>query len=143
MDDSRPTQARWDQTESRTSPQLSAEPMTRSPIDVDGFRASMRDVGVEEIVDPTLVIFVEEAKTIFCDLSAAVSSGDLETVRVASHKLKSSSGNVWAHDLAALLEEIESAAISGDFPAAAEIFSRAKPEYEAVISKLASLGASA
>lgn len=142
MEDSRPTQGHWDETKSRTSPELSAEPVRRSPIDVDGFRASMRDIGVEEIVDPTLVIFVEEARTIFCDLSAAVSSGDLETVRAASHKLKSSSGNVWAHGLAALLEEIETSAISGDLSAAVEIFGRAKPEYEAVISELASLGAS-
>ena len=111
-----------------------------SPIDVDGFRSSMRAVGIEEIVEPTLVIFVEEARQIFADLSAGVSGGDVEMVRTAAHKLKSSSGNVWAHDLSVLLAEMETAAESGDSPATAEIFRRAKPEYEAVISHLVSLG---
>lgn len=115
---------------------------TSTPVDVDGFRASMREVGVEEIVEETLEVFVDEAQRIFADLSAAVVAGDVQTLRVSAHTLKSSSGNVWAHDLAALLRDVEAAAGGGgDLASATEIFRRAEPEYEAVISYLTSLGA--
>jgi len=107
------------------------------PVDLAGFRETMREAGVEEIVDATLEIYVSEAKGLFEALRAAVAAGDTEEVRAQAHSLKSSSGNVWAADLSGLLNQMESAAQSGDMSGAAEIFKSVEPEYEAVTAYLA------
>ena len=107
------------------------EPSGNPPVDLDGFRSAMQDMGVEKIVEPILAVYVEEAKSVFSNLSAAVSSGDVETIRATSHALKSSSGNIWARDLAALLQELEIAAQDGDLSRATQIFDGVKPMYDA------------
>lgn len=109
----------------------------RPPVDLAGFRETMREAGVEEIVDATLEIYVSEATGLFEALRGAVAAGDTEEVRARAHSLKSSSGNVWAVDLAGLLNQMESAARSGDMSGAAEIFEWVEPEYEAVMAYLA------
>ncbi len=113
------------------------EPNGNPPVDLDGFRSAMRDVGADEIVEPILAVYMEEAKSLFSSLSAAVSSGDVETICASAHTLKSSSGNIWASDLAALLQHLEIAAREGDLSRATQLFDRVKPMYEAVIAYLA------
>lgn len=119
------------------------DPTRIPPVDIDGFRESMREVGVEEIVDPTLQIFLEESQRIFADLVVAVDAGDAGIVRASAHSLKSSSSAVWAHDLAGLLQGLESAALAGDMMAISEIFRRTEPEYDAVIAHLVERGVAA
>ncbi len=116
------------------------EPNGNPPVDLDGFRSTMRDGGAEEIVELVLAVYVEEAVSLFSSLAAAVSSGDVETIRSTAHTLKSSSGNIWASDLAGLLEEVEIAANEGDLSRATQLFDRVKPMYEAVIAYLAECG---
>ncbi len=113
------------------------EPNGNPPVDLDGFRSAMRDVGADEIVEPTLAVYMEEAKSLFTTLSAAVSSGDVETICATAHTLKSSSGTIWASDLAALLQHLEIAAKEGDLSRATRLFDGVKPMYEAVIAYLA------
>ena len=117
------------------------EPDSIPPVDIDGFRATMREAGIEEIVDATLEVYVEEAQAIFAALSAAILAGDAEAVRANAHSLKSSSGNIWASDLAELLNELETAAHGGNLAVATEIFERVKPQYESVMAYLAESGA--
>ena len=90
------------------------EPKGNPPVDLDGFRSVMRDVVEEEVVELTLAVYVEEAKILFPRLSAAVSSGDVETIRATAHTLKSSSGNIWVRDLPGLLQHLEIAAQEAD-----------------------------
>ena len=116
------------------------EPNGNPPVDLDGFRSAMRDVGADEIVELTLPVYVEEAKSLFSSLSAAVSSGDVKTIRATARRLKSSSRNIWARDLAGLLQHLEIAAKEGDLSRATQLFDRVKPMYEAVIAYLAECG---
>ena len=87
---------------------------TTPPVDLEGFRETMRAAGIEEIVEPTLEIFLQEAQRLFAALSTAVPAGDEETVRSAAHSLKSSAGNIWATRLARVLNELEGAANRGE-----------------------------
>ena len=116
------------------------EPKGNPPVDLDGFRSVMRDVGVEEVVELTLAVYVEEAKILFARLSAAVSSGDVETIRATAHTLKGSSGIIWARDLEGFLEQLEIAAQEGDLTRATLLFDAVKPMYDAVITYLAECG---
>ncbi len=116
------------------------EPNDNPPVDLDGFRSAMRDIEADEIVELTLAVYMEEAKSLFSGLSAAVSDGDVETICAMAHTLKSSSGNIWACDLAALLQHLEIAAKEGDLSRATQLFDRVKPTYEAVIAYLAECG---
>ena len=110
------------------------------PVDLEAFRATMREAGVEEIVDSTVALYVEQAERIFAALSAAVVAGDTEAVRANAHSLKSASGNVWAVRLAELLNELERAATAGDLTAAVEVYETVKPEYESVVEYLSESG---
>ena len=65
------------------------QPNGNPPVDLDGFRSAMRDVGADEIVEPILAVYMEEAKSLFSSLSAAVSCGDVETICATAHTLKS------------------------------------------------------
>ena len=49
------------------------EPNDNPPVDLDGFRSAMRDIAADEIVEPILAVYMEEAKSLFSSLSAAVS----------------------------------------------------------------------
>jgi len=113
-----------------------------SPLDLEGFRSAMREVGVEEIVEPTLHVFVSEAAAIFDTLMAAVAEGDSESVRTAAHSLKSSSANVRATELAELLELVEAAATKGDMEEVRRLSEPIGAEYRAVIAFLAESGIS-
>lgn len=110
------------------------------PVDLDGFRSAMREVGVEEIVDPTLHVFVAEAATIFEALVEALASGVSETVRRTAHSLKSSAANVHATTLAELLGRLEIAATHGDLVDVRQLFDRIRAEYDAVVVFLAESG---
>ena len=114
--------------------------MSVPPLDLEGFRSAMREVGVEEIVEPTLQVFVSEAATIFEALVEAVASQDSETARTTAHSLKSSCANVRATTLAELLGRLETAAAQGDIVDVRRLFARVRAEYDAVIAFLAESG---
>jgi HPt (histidine-containing phosphotransfer) domain-containing protein len=124
-----------------TPRRIRAEPMTQPetdpPIDVDGFRALMRDSGMEEIVEPTLELYAQEATRLFADLSAAVASGDLHRVRSLAHLLRGSAGNIRAVALSEILQTIESAAQDRDLDTVAGLFERVREEHESVMAHLA------
>ena len=107
------------------------------PVDLDGFRAAMREAGVEEIVDMTIEVYQEEASKLMTEMSQALGSGDLEQVRARAHSLKSSSGNIWAHDLAALYAKMEGAAQDHDTAVVQATYERLQPEFDRVMAYLA------
>jgi HPt (histidine-containing phosphotransfer) domain-containing protein len=111
-----------------------------APVDLEGFRLTMSRAGVGEVVDMILEVYVEEATPLFEDLRAAVDEGDTERVRAVSHSLKSSSGNIWARDAAALFETMEGAASMQDVAAIEETFALLGPEFDRVMDFLSSAG---
>lgn len=106
------------------------------PLDIEAFRLSMRTAGVEEIVEPTLVVFAEEAAKLVATLRNAVRRTDSEEARRAAHTLKGSAGNVRARELARVAESLERLAEQADFGAAEALLDVADNEYAAVIEHL-------
>jgi len=107
-----------------------------APVDLEGFRATMREAGVEEVVDTTLEIYLSEAPVLFRGIEEAVASGAPEEVRRAAHSLKSASGNIRANRLAFLLQYMEDRGQAGDVEGARELFGALREEYRAVIDYL-------
>ncbi len=109
---------------------------TVTPVDLDGFRTAMRAAGVEEIVDTTLEIYVEEAGSLFDDLVEAWRAGDVAGVRAGAHTLKSSSGNIHATGLAEMFAALEAAAETPDEAAIASTMPELQTEFERVMAFL-------
>jgi HPt (histidine-containing phosphotransfer) domain-containing protein len=110
---------------------------TRPPLDLEEFRGAMRAAGIEEIIEPMLELFTTEASKGMGRITAALAAGDLPTLSRAAHSLKSSAGNVRARALAAVLQELETAAAQGDRAAAARLVGVAEAEHAAACRYLA------
>jgi len=111
-----------------------------APVDLEGFRLTMRRAGVGEVVDSILEVYAEEAGPLFQELRTAVDEGDTERIREVSHSLKSSSANIWARDAAALFQTMEGAATMQDTTAVAETFALLGPEFDRVMDFLSATG---
>jgi CheY-like chemotaxis protein len=129
--------------EARTGPQrtdsLAAAPPENGgpPVRLDAFRASMRSAGIEEIVEPTLVIFETETPPRMADLTRAVSAGDLAAAGSAAHAVKSAARNVHALELASRLEKVELAARNNDASAVETAHAETEREFSRVMEYLA------
>lgn len=110
------------------------------PVDIESFRAVMREAGIEEIVDTTLEIYQSEAPGIFAALEQAMEAGDAEGIRAQAHGLKSSSGNIRAGGLAELLQQLESLGREEDIAGAKDFFPGVAKEYRSVMDYLAEQG---
>lgn len=110
---------------------------TDVPVDLDGFRESMRVAGIEEVVDLTIEIFSDEAPKIFDTLRGAAESGDMDGVRTSAHALKSSAGNIWAGRLAKYLATMEDAAADQNAEQVTSTMTEAGPEFNRVMAYLA------
>lgn len=108
------------------------------PVDLEAFRATMREAGVEEVVETTVGIYKEEAPTIFKALEAGFSVGDLDEIRKTSHSLKSASGNIRANRLFGLLQELERLSREGDEGGVAATVPEVRDEFHAVMAYLES-----
>jgi HPt (histidine-containing phosphotransfer) domain-containing protein len=104
-----------------------------TPIDLDGFRAAMREAGIEEIVESTLAVYALEAPQVFGRLEAAVRDGDARAAGSAAHALKSASANVWALDLVQLHDQIEGAGRQGDAARLNNLLDDLRPHFAAVL----------
>lgn len=109
---------------------------TATPVDLEGFRAAMRLAGVEEVVEPTLEIYVEEAGALFDRIVEASRAGDLEGVRAGAHSLKSSSANIRAHRLAELFGALEGEAQMLDHARVKASLEQLEREFERVMAYL-------
>jgi HPt (histidine-containing phosphotransfer) domain-containing protein len=107
------------------------------PVDLDEFRSAMRDAGIEEIVEPMLELFVTEAAKGMAVINDAMAAGNLDALGRAAHSMKSSAGNVRAKTLAAALQELETAAVSGDRAAASRLLGAVAAQHAAALAFLA------
>jgi len=108
----------------------------RVPVDLEGFRAVMREAGVEEVVEVTLDVYLSEAPELFRALEQALDGGDAEAVRRAAHSLKSASGNIRAKQLADMLQGMEDRGKQGEVAEARAALGTLRDEYQAVIRYL-------
>jgi HPt (histidine-containing phosphotransfer) domain-containing protein len=109
---------------------------TAPPVDLDAFRAAMREAGIEEIVESTLQLWVEETPAKFAKLEAAVSAADPRAAANAAHTLKSSSSAICATLLADALNALESAGYADERERVATLFAEARQRYREAIEYL-------
>jgi two-component system sensor histidine kinase/response regulator len=103
-----------------------------APVDLQGFRGTMSEAGVEDAVAAMLEAFLQDAPGRMEQLEDAVTARDAERICSAAHALKSASGTIRAVRLADLLRQVETAGRSGDADKAADLFERVLQEYQAV-----------
>lgn len=109
---------------------------TEPPVDLESFRAVMREAGVEEVVESTVAVYREEGPGMLEAVRGAAEAGDAEAMQKAAHSMKSASANIRATRLAELLKQMEEDAAGGDAAAAAARADAVAAEYEAVMRYL-------
>jgi CheY-like chemotaxis protein len=97
--------------EARTTP---VPPPSPPPVDLAGFRRTMRDAGAEAAVDGILAAFIEALPGNVEGLVAAARATEPEPIAFAAHAFKSAAATIGARPLAALLQDIETAVRDGD-----------------------------
>jgi signal transduction histidine kinase/CheY-like chemotaxis protein len=116
------------------------QPDREPPVDLDGLRHSMREGGVEDVVDQMLQIFVRDAVERLAALETAVESRSAEDIRFAAHAFKSPAAAVHAKRLARLLADTEQAGRDGNVDAASALMPQVRTESDAVLQYLAANG---
>jgi len=112
------------------------DPEADRAVDLEAFRELMRSAGIEEVVDSTVAIYVEEGPELMQRITDAVEGGDLQGVHETAHNLKSSSANLRARRLAAVLQELEDAGKAGDGAAVEELYERTRHEFDTAMEEL-------
>ncbi len=107
------------------------------PVALEEFRATMREAGVEEVVEDILKAFVEETPARLVQLREALAAGDAGSVAKAAHAMKSAAASIRADRFAALLDQLEEVGKSGDTARADALAKPVAAECEAVLRFLA------
>ncbi len=106
------------------------------PVNLDVFRETMRDAGVEDIVEPTIETYLEESAERIQSLEQAVKAREADTIEAVAHALKSASGAIMAERLAGQLQILEDAGARGDTDKAIDLFTETRREFDAVVEFL-------
>ncbi|GIW50760.1 MAG: hybrid sensor histidine kinase/response regulator [Gemmatimonadales bacterium] len=118
------------------STSLESPPPESPPVDLEEFRLTMREAGVEEAVNTMLEVFVSDAPARLAELSKAIDSGELDRIQRAAHAFKSAAGAVMARRAADALRAIELAAKAGKAEEARSLFPAARREVEHALEYL-------
>lgn len=105
-------------------------------MDVERFRAELREAGVEEMIGTLLDTFVEDAPVRFAALEQATKNQDAKAVETAAHAFKSGAGTIHATFLAVALSDAETAGRVGQLESTAELLEQIRSEYLAVVREL-------
>lgn len=105
-------------------------------VDVERFRAELREAGVEEMIGDLLETFVQDAPVRFAALERAMQGGDSKEIETAAHAFKSGAGTIRATFLADILLEIEMAGRTGHLEMAGDLIEPMRSEYRAVMREL-------
>ncbi len=117
-----------------SAPYASADPA--APVDLDTFRTSMREAGVEEAVDAMLEVFLRDAPGRLASLETALNAGNHREVEATAHAYKSASGTIGARRLADLLAAAEQAGRTGQLAKARDLQAALREEHESVMTYL-------
>jgi PAS domain S-box-containing protein len=111
-------------------------PTASPPVDVAAFRRIMEEAGAAEAVDGILATFVQTLPQRLDALAAATGGDSAEPIQRAAHAFKSAAATIGARALAALLEQIEAAALAGDVAGARDKLERVRGEASAALAYL-------
>lgn len=88
------------------------------PVDLETFRATLREAGAEDALAGILDTFTTTAPERLGALTRAAEAQDGAGMRTAAHAYKSAAGTIGAHHLAAMLQDVEGLATAGKVPQA-------------------------
>ena len=97
------------------------------PVDLDGFRTTLREAGAESALYSIIDTFVRQAPDRLAALAAAAAGGTGAEIAKAAHVYRGAAATIGAGELAELLERVETAARAGDVEQAKEAFERVSP----------------
>jgi protein-histidine pros-kinase len=117
------------------SPPVRTVPADTPPVDLAGFRRSLADEGMEDLVEDVLNTFLRETPRLLVDLTDAGWTDDLARLSEIAHALKSSAGAIGATGLAATLGALETAAKRGDGRTGG-LVTRVVRDYDTVVTYL-------
>src|SRR5206468_10538493 len=103
-----------------------AEPAA-PPVDLEGFRATLREAGAEQALYSIVDTFVRQAPDRLAALAAATAGSDGAEIAKAAHVYRGAAATIGARGLAELLERVENTARAGDIAAARETFESVMP----------------
>jgi CheY-like chemotaxis protein len=106
------------------------------PVDLDTFRASLREAGIEDALAEMIEVFLGDAPERMTALEAAIRSGSAVDIASAAHAYKSAAATIGARGLAALLRDAEYAGKDGESRRAAELLDRLQAEHTGVLEFL-------
>jgi len=106
-----------------SSPSTSAGP----PVDLEGFRATLREAGAEQALYSIVDTFVRQGPDRLAGLAAAAASNDGPEMAKAAHLFRGAAATIGARELAGLLERLETSARAGEVAAARELFDLVSP----------------
>ncbi len=110
------------------------------PVRLEEFRASMRDAGIESVVDVAVQAYFDETPRRMNALEAAVEAGDWKAVEREAHGIKSGSRNLRADRFGDLLEEVEQAGRDGRGADVRAVFPELRRAYQQVMDYLKEQG---
>ncbi len=112
-----------------TKPHVSVPVIDMSAL--DGVR-ELQQEGTPDLVSKLITLYVSQGAVIMKALSAAVAEKNTKETFQLAHKLKSSSANVGAHHLSALLKDLEVLGRQNEAAGMRDLFDRIQEEFEAV-----------
>src|SRR3989475_3248069 len=111
-------------------------PAAAPPVDLEGFRTTLREAGAEQALYSIVDTFVRQAPDRLAALATAVASGAGAEIAKAAHVYRGAAATIGARGLAELLEIVETSARAGDIEQARETFERVSPVAHAVTEYL-------
>ena len=125
--------------EGTAEPRAAAEPPAEAlppPVDLEGFRMTLREAGAEQALYSIIDTFVRQAPDRLAALAGAVASGTGDEIARAAHVYRGAAATIGARGLAGLLETVETTARAGDVVQARDTFERVSPIAHAVTDYL-------
>jgi CheY-like chemotaxis protein len=107
-----------------------------APVDLDGFRAMLREAGAEAALYGVLDTFLRQAPERLAAVAAAATSGSATDIARAAHAFRGAAATIGARELADVLERAETAARAGELELAREACARIGPVANGVIDYL-------
>jgi CheY-like chemotaxis protein len=113
--------------EGKVAPPPPPDAPTAPPVDLEGFRMTLREAGAEQALYSIVDTFVRQAPDRLAALAAAATRGDGAEMAKAAHVYRGAAATIGAGELAGLLERVETAARAGEIEVARQTFELVSP----------------
>ena len=97
------------------------------PVDLEGFRMTLREAGAEQALYSIVDTFVRQGPDRLAALAGAAATGDGPEMAKAAHVFRGAAATIGARELAELLERVETTARAGEIETAKEAFELVSP----------------